>query len=127
MVNGEQFVMTIGTLTMLVLSADSLVFQKPRSLGRIVTLVEELDKFCLTILVVTVMSHRYFHVLIEEWENTTVVIMRTRGYAVKKLKVRMNDKKIKHVQKMRQPELIELSKIESIRDDAFIFSQEIPP
>ncbi len=96
-VHGEQFVMIVGTSTMLVLSADSLVFQMLKMLTRIVTLVVGLDQFCLTIFVVTVTNHRYFHALMEEWEDTTVVIMRTQGYAVKKLKglqVRMYDKKL---------------------------------
>ncbi len=92
--HGEQFVIILGTSKMLVLSADSLVFQMLRSLSSVVTLVKGLDQFGLTILVVQVMSHRYFHAFILECEVDTVIIVKTRGYDVKILKVRMNDKKI---------------------------------
>ncbi len=92
--HGEQFVIILGTSTMLVLSADNLVFQRLRSLSSVVTLVRGLDQFGLTILVVQVMSHRYFHALILECEVDTVIIVKTREYAVKLLKVRMNDKKL---------------------------------
>ncbi len=64
--------------------------------------MEALEQFCLTILVVKATSHRYCHAVILDGEVTTVLIRKTREYAVKILKVRMNDKKIKHVEKIRQ-------------------------
>ncbi len=86
-VHGEQFVMMVGTSTMLALSADSLVFQMLKMFTRVVTLVRQIDRFGLTMLFVEVTSHRYFHALIADWEFTTVVILRTREYAVKILEV----------------------------------------
>ena len=103
--HGEQFVIILGTSTMLVLSADSLAFQRLRSLSSVVTLVKGLDQFGLTILVVQVMSHRYFHAFILECEVDTVIIVKTREYAVKLLKVRMNDKKINMLKNARSYEI----------------------
>jgi hypothetical protein len=80
-----------GTSEMLVLSADSLVFQMLRLLTGVLILVKGLDIFGLTMLVVQVMSHPYFHAAIVEWEVTTVVTVKTRGYAVI-TQVRVNDK-----------------------------------
>ena len=93
MADGEQFVMIIGTSTMLVLSADSLAFQMLRLLTRVIVFAMELDRFGLTMLIVEVMSHRYLHALIEDGEVMTVAIVKTRGYDVKILEVRVNDKK----------------------------------
>ena len=93
MVHGEQFVMITGTSEMLVLSADSLVFQMLWLLTGVLILVKGLDRFGLTMLVVQVMSHRYFHAAIVEWEVTTVVTVKTRAYAViTHVQVRVNDK-----------------------------------
>ena len=90
--DGEQFVMITGTSTMLVLSADSLVFQMLRMLIKVVTLVKGLDRFGLTMLIVTVMSHGYLRADIMDGEVTTVIIVKTPGYDVKILEVRMNVK-----------------------------------
>ena len=87
-VHGEQFVMMVGTKTMLVLSADSLVI---KMLSVLTLLVGEVDRFGLTILNVQVMSHRYFHADIEEWEFTTVATVKTWGFAVE---VRIHDKNL---------------------------------
>ena len=76
---------------MLVLSADSLVINM-QSLVPI--LVGELDRFGLTMLNVQVMSHRYFHADIEEWESTTVITLKTREFAVQAPEVRINDKNV---------------------------------
>ena len=94
MVHGEQFVMISGTSEMLVLSADSLVFQMLRLLTEVLILVKGLDRFGLTMLVVQVMSHRYFHAAIVEWEVTTVVTVKTRAYVVM-TQVRVSDKTLK--------------------------------
>ena len=94
MVHGEQFVMIPGTSEMLVLSADSLVFQMLWLLTGVLILVKGLDRFGLTILVVQGMSHRYFHAAIVEWEVTTVVTLKTRAYVVM-TQVRVSDKKLK--------------------------------
>ena len=107
--HGEQFVIILGTSTTLVLSADSLAFQRLRSLSSVVTLVKGQDRFGLTILVVQVMSHRYFHAFILECEVDTVIIVKTREYAVKLLKVRMNDKKINMLKKMREATKLHLT------------------
>ena len=53
-----------------------------------------------------VMSHRYCHAVILDGEVTTVLIRKTREYAVKILKVRMNDKKIKHVDQSKALKII---------------------
>ena len=103
--HGEQFVIILGTSTTLVLSADSLAFQRLRSLSSVVTLVKGQDQFGLTILVVQVMSHRYFNAFILECEVDTVIIVKTREYAVKLLKVRMNDKKINMLKNARSYEI----------------------
>jgi hypothetical protein len=95
-VHGEQFVMMFGTSEMLVLSADSLVFQMLRLLTGVLILVKGLDRFGLTMLVVQVMSHRYFHAAIVEWEVTTVVTVKTRAYVVM-TKVRVSHDKILNV------------------------------
>ncbi len=81
-------------ITMLVLSAGSLVFQMLRLLTRVIVFGMELDRFGLTMLIVEVMSHRYFHALIIDGEVMTVAMMKTRGYDVKILEVRVNDKKL---------------------------------
>ena len=94
MADGEQFVMIIGTSTMLVSPADSSVFQMLRLLTRVIVFGMELDRFGLTMLIVEVMSHRYFHALIMDGEDTTVAMVKTRGYVVKILEVRMSDKKL---------------------------------
>ncbi len=114
MADGEQFVMMVGISTLLVLSADSSVFQMQKVLTRVVTLVGGLDQFFLTIFVVQVLSHRYFHALIREPEHTTVIILKTRGYAVTILEVRMNDKKFKHVQKVQETTKLPTSDAESL-------------
>ena len=54
----------------------------------------ELDRFGLTMLIVEVMSHRYLHALIIDGEVMTVAIVKTRGYDVRILEVRVNDKKL---------------------------------
>ena len=105
--------MMIGTSTMLVSPADSLVFQMLRLFIRGVTFAMELDGFGLTIFIVKVMSHRYFHALIMEWEDTTVIMVKMQGYAVKKLQVRMNDKKIKHVS-LRQARKLHLTTLKMV-------------
>jgi hypothetical protein len=92
-VHGEQFVMIPGTSEMLVLSADSLVFQMLRLLTGVLILVKGMDRFGLMMLVVQVMSHRYFHAGMEEWEVITVVTMKTLAYVVM-TQVRVNDKKL---------------------------------
>ena len=94
MADGEQFVMIVGTSEMLVLSADSLAFQMLRLLTRVIVFAMELDRFGLTMLIVEVMSHRYLHALIEDGEVMTVAIVKTRGYDVMILEVRVNDKKL---------------------------------
>jgi hypothetical protein len=77
---------------MLVLSADSLVFNVQNVLTtKVLMFAMELDRFGLTMLIVQVMSHRYFRANIEEWEFTIVITMKTRGYAVE---VRMIDKNL---------------------------------
>ena len=91
MADGEQFVMMTGTSEMLVLSADSLVFQMPWLLTRVVICALELDRFGLTMLDVEVMSHRYFHADMQELEVTTVITAKTLVFAVETLEVRMND------------------------------------
>ncbi len=53
---------------------------------------EGLERFGLTMLIVTVMSHRYLRADIMDGEVTTVDIVKTRGYDVKILEVRMNVK-----------------------------------
>jgi hypothetical protein len=79
-VHGGQLVMMHGDYTMLVLSADSLVFKMQSVLTtKIVMFAMEVDRFGLTILIVQVMSHRYFHADIEEWGFTTVITVKTRG------------------------------------------------
>jgi hypothetical protein len=90
-VHGEQFVMTIGTKTMLVLSADSLVL---KMLSVLTLLVGEVGRFGLTMLIVQVMSHRYFRADMGEWEFTTVLTVKTRGFTVEALKVRINHKNL---------------------------------
>jgi hypothetical protein len=79
---------------MLALSADNLVFKMLRSLTKIVILVPALDRFGLTMLIVQVMSHRYFRADIEEREFITVVTVKTRGFVVKALEVRINYKNL---------------------------------
>ncbi len=72
-----------------------LVFQKLRLPCTLATLVQGLEQFCLTNLFVLVLSHRYFHAVIMEWEFTTVIknILKTQEYAVwGSLQVRMNNK-----------------------------------
>ena len=49
----------------------------------------ELDRFGLTMLIVQEMSHRYFRADMWEWEVTTVVTVKTRGFAVEGLEVRI--------------------------------------
>jgi hypothetical protein len=77
---------------MLALSANSLVFKMLSVLTRLVILVREVDRFGLTMLIVQVMSHRYFRADIWEWEFTTVVTVKMRGFAVEALEVRINYK-----------------------------------
>ena len=94
-VHGEQFVIMVGTETMFVLSADSLVIKMPRLRSVVVDLIVGLEIFGLTMLNVQVMSHRYFRADIEEWEFTAVVTMKTRGYAVQEdVEVRINDENL---------------------------------
>jgi hypothetical protein len=82
-VHGEQFVMMIGIKKMLLLFADSLVFKVIclRVLSVVLNLAKGLDIFGLTMLIVQVMSHPYFHAAIGKWEDTTVTTIKTRGYA----------------------------------------------
>ena len=51
----------------------------------------ELDGFGLTMLIVQVMSHRYFRADIGEWEVTIVATVMTLGFAVEGLEVRINE------------------------------------
>jgi hypothetical protein len=60
----------------------------------VLVLVVGLDRFGLTMLIVQVMSHRYFRADIGEWEFTTVITVKTLGFAVKALEVRINDKNL---------------------------------
>ena len=57
-------------------------------------MVRELDKFCWTMLTVWAMSHQYFRADIEEWEDTTVVTVKTQAFDVETLEVRIIDKDI---------------------------------
>jgi hypothetical protein len=79
---------------MLVLSADSLVLKMQRIMSVVLHLVVGLDRFGLTMLNVQVMSHRYFRADMEEWEFTTVITVKTRGFAVEALGVRKNGKNL---------------------------------
>ena len=74
---------------MLVLSADSLVFQMQKLLIRVVMFVMELDRFGLMMLIVEVMSHLYFHADIEDGEFTIVLIAKTRVFDVEVSPVRI--------------------------------------
>ena len=82
-VHGEQFVMMIGASETLVLSADNLVLEVVcmRMLSAVLNLAKGPDIFGLQMLIVQVMSHRYFHAAMGEWEVTTVSTVKTRGYA----------------------------------------------
>ena len=87
-VHGELFVMMGGTSTMLVLSAERLVFKMLRLLCVALILAKGLDRFGLTKLIVQVMSHRYIHAPIAKLQFTTVITLKTQGYAVVKAKIR---------------------------------------
>ena len=65
-VNGEQFVMITGTLTTLVLFADSLVLKMLALLIKTVhsILVRDQDRFGWMMFSVQVMSHHYLHAVI---------------------------------------------------------------
>ena len=89
-VHGEQFVMMVGAETRLVLSADSLVFKMENVFTGFFR-DREVERFGLTMLIVQVMSHRYFRADIEEREFTTVFTVKTRRCTVEALKVRIND------------------------------------
>ena len=90
--NGEQFVMITGTLAMLVLSADNLVFQMLRLLMGVLILVEELGKFGWMMLNVGDMSRRYHLALVHRGEIIIVVTMKMQEYAVKAIEVRISYK-----------------------------------
>ena len=90
--HGEQFVMMAGPLTMLVLSADNLVFFIPYLIGWII-LSWERARFGWTMLVALVMSRRYFRADIVEWEFTTVITVTTSAFDVETLKVRITDER----------------------------------
>ena len=89
--HGEQFVMTTGTLTMLMLSADNLVFVMRWMLIRVLVMAWELGRFCLMTLVVWVMSRHYFRAEVWPWDITTVITVKTLAFDVKTLEVTIND------------------------------------
>ena len=90
--NGEQFVMITGTLAMLVLSADNLVFQMLRLFMGMPILVEELGKFGWMMLCVEDMSRRYHLALAHRGEIIIVVMLKMQEYAVKAIEVRISYK-----------------------------------
>ena len=57
-------------------------------------MVRELDRFCWTMLVVWVMSHRYFRAAMEDWKITTVLTAMMPAFDVQTLEVRIIDEKL---------------------------------
>ena len=51
-------------------------------------MVRELGRFCCAMLIVLVMSHHYFRADMMEWENTTVITVKTLAFDVETLEVR---------------------------------------
>ena len=58
---------------------------------KVLIMDRELGRFCWTMLVVVVLSHRYFRADIMEWENTTVITVKTLAFDVEALGVRITD------------------------------------
>ena len=90
--HGEQFVIIAGTLTMLMLFADNLVFVMPLILIEMLVMARELGRFCLAGLIVWVLSHHYFRANIVEWElMSTVITVETLAFDVETQEVRIID------------------------------------
>ena len=77
---------------MLVLSADSLVFQMLRLPTKRAILARGLDRFGLMESLVVVMSHRYFHANITDGGIMIAFITKTQGYVVQNVEVKINNK-----------------------------------
>ena len=56
-----------------------------------------LGRFCLTMLIVWVMRHHYFHADIVEWEIITVITVETLAFNVEIRQVRIIDKALFYI------------------------------